>query len=193
MNHFNIKALAVAVTLAFSLGAMAQNTTKAEYKAGNDKIAAEYKLAKADCASLSGNANDVCVVEAKGIEKVAKAELEASYKPTTNNFYDVRIAKAEADFGVAKEKCDELSGNTKDVCVKEAEALQTTAKAEANAQLKTTDADATANETSAEARKEATVDETDAGYAVAKEKCDTFAGEAKDTCVDKAKRRFGKS
>ncbi len=203
MNSFNIKALAIAITLTFSMGAMAQNTTKAEYKAGNDKISAEVKAAKAGCASLSGNANDICVVEAKGIEKVARAELEASYKPTTKNFYEVRIAKAEADYGVAKEKCDELSGNTKDVCVKEAKALQTTAKAEAKAQLKTTDANATANETSAkaqskandkstQARKDATGDEIDASYAVAKEKCDTFAGEAKEICMDKAKRRFGK-
>ncbi len=204
MNNFNIKTLAVAIALAFSAGAMAQNVTKTEYSANKDKISAEYKTAKAGCASLSGNAKDICVIEAKGKEDVAKAELEASYKPTTKNFYEVRVAKAEADYGVAKEKCDDLSGNTKDICVKEAKAVQTTAKAEAKAQLKTTDANATANEKSAEAqskandtskqaRKDATADEIDAGYAVAKEKCDTFAGGAKDTCLDQAKKRFGKS
>jgi len=204
MNNFNIKALAVAITLAFSAGAMAQNVTKTEYKAGKDKISAEYKTAKAACSSLSGNANDICVIEAKGAEKIATAALEAAYKPTTKNFYEVRVAKVAADYGVAKEKCDDLSGNTKDVCVKEAKAVETTAKAEAKAQLKTTDANATANEKSAEAqskandtskqaRKDATADEIDASYAVAKEKCDTFAGGAKDTCMDQAKKRFGKS
>ena len=33
----------------------------------------------------------------------------------------------------------------------------------------------------------------DADYAVAKEKCDVYAGGAKDYCVDQAKARFGKS
>lgn len=204
MNTHHIKALAVAITLAFSAGAMAQNINKAQYKAGQDRISAEYKAAKAGCASLSGNANDICVIEAKGTENVAKAELEASYRPSTKNFNEVRIAKAEAIYGVAKEKCDDLSGNPKDVCVKEAKSVQTTAKAEAKAQMKTAEANAAADETSAEAqskadetskqaRKDATADEIDAGYAVAKEKCDSFAGGAKDTCLDQAKKRFGKS
>ena len=204
MNNYHIKALAVAITLAFSASAMAQNINKAQYKAGQDRISAEYKTAKAGCSSLSGNANDICVIEAKGTEKLAKAELEASYKPTTKSFYEVRVAKAEAVYGVAKEKCDDLSGNPKDVCVKEAKSVQTTAKAEAKAQMKTADANAAADETSAEAqskandtskqaRKDATADEIDAGYAVAKEKCDSFAGGAKDTCLDQAKKRYGKS
>jgi hypothetical protein len=34
-------------------------------------------------------------------------------------------------YDVAKEKCDDLSGNAKDVCVKDAKAAQAKAKAEA--------------------------------------------------------------
>ena len=123
MNKLNT--IAFAVSLAFSAGAMAEALSKTDYNAGKDRIDAEYKPAKAACASFSGNANDICVAEAKGHEKVSRAELEASYKPTTKNFYEVRIAKAEADYGVAKEKCDDLSGNSKDVCVKEAKATET--------------------------------------------------------------------
>ena len=37
----------------------------------------------------------------------------------------------EATYDVAKEKCDELSGNSKDVCVKEANAALVKAKADA--------------------------------------------------------------
>ena len=44
-----------------------------------------------------------------------------------------------------------------------------------------------------EARKDATADKVDAEYTVAKEKCNTFAGGAKDTCLDQVKARFGKS
>ena len=62
--------------------------SKDEYKAGKDKVAAEYKSAEAGCDSLSANAKDVCMAEAKGKQKVAKAELEASAKTR----YAVNIA-----------------------------------------------------------------------------------------------------
>ena len=140
MNKLNINAIALAVTLAFSAGAMAEGMSKVDYKAGKDKIAAMYKTDKAACSSLSGNASDICKAEAKGKEKVAAAELEASYQPTSKHRYQARVAKADADYDVAKEKCDDLSGNTKDVCVKEAKAAQTAAIADAKTQMKTSDA-----------------------------------------------------
>lgn len=203
MNQHHLNTIVLAVSLAFSAGAMAQNMTKANYQVGKDKIAAEYKAAKAACDALSGNAEDICMAEAKGKEKVAKADLEASYKPTVKAHYNARVAKAEADYAVAKERCDDLAGNAKDVCVKEAKAAQTTAKANAKVQMKTKDANAAARETTSdarskaseqasEARKDAADDKSDAGYQVAKEKCDQFSGAAKDQCQAQAKARFGK-
>jgi hypothetical protein len=118
VKKLNISAIAVAIGLAFSCGAMAQGMSKDEYKASTDSIVAEFKSAKASCDSLSANANDVCVAEVKGKEKVAKAELEARYKPSEKTHYQARVAKAEADYSVAKEKCDDKAGNEKDVCVK---------------------------------------------------------------------------
>jgi hypothetical protein len=76
--------------------------------------------------------------------------------------------------------------------VKEAKSVETAAKADAKAQMKTSDANATANEKSEDARKDATTDKLAAEYKVAKEKCDTYAGNAKDVCVNEAKVRFGK-
>ncbi|MDP2170041.1 MAG: hypothetical protein Q8J96_06430 [Rhodocyclaceae bacterium] len=203
MNKLNISIITMALSLAFSTGAIAQNMSKDDYKAGKDRIAAEYKSAKAACDSLSGNPKDICVADAKGKEKVAKAELEAGYKPSNKATYEVSVAKAEADYAVAKERCDDLAGNAKDVCVKEAKAAETTAKANAKAQMKTAEANVTAKEkttearsdaskTATEARKDATADKRDAEYAVAKEKCDTFSGDAKDQCLNQAKARFGK-
>ncbi|MFA7280286.1 MAG: hypothetical protein WC100_09325 [Sterolibacterium sp.] len=204
MNKLNINLIALAVSLAFSTGVMAQNMSKNDYRAGKDSISAEYKTAKAACGSLSGNAHDVCKAEAKGKESVALAELEASYKPSSKTHYEARVAKAEALYEVAKEHCDDQAGNAKDVCVKEAKAAKTTGKAEAKAQMKITNANATANEKSTEARntasdkriearKDAASDTLDAQYGVAKEKCDTFAGSAKDNCLNQAKVSFGKS
>lgn len=203
MNKLNINTIALAITLAFSTAAMAEGMSKADFKAGQDKISAEYKTAKANCGSLSGNASDICIAEAKGTEKVALANLDATYKPSQKSRYEAHVAKAEADYDVAKEKCDDLAGNPKDVCVKEAKAAETTAKADAKAQMKTSAANATANEKSADARadaskttvdarKDATADKMDAQYTLAKEKCDTYSGAAKDSCIDKAKVSYKK-
>ncbi len=192
MNTPNIHAIALAVSLTFSAGAMAQNVSKDDYLSVKDKIAADYKLAKVSCDSLSGNPNDICMAGAKGNEKVALAELEAGYKPTAESRYQARVARADAEYELAKERCDDRAGNTKDVCMKEAKSVETAAKADATAQMKTADANTTASEKSADARKDATEDKLGAQYKVAKEKCDTYAGNAKDICVNEAKVKFGR-
>ncbi len=93
MKHLrNLMALAIAGLLATSGMAM----TKEEHKAAKDRIEADYKAAKAQCATLSGNAKDVCEKEAKGNEKVAKAELDAQYQPSDKHTYKVHEARADA-------------------------------------------------------------------------------------------------
>lgn len=125
--------LFIAAMLALPL-AQAATMAKADYKAGKERISAEYKTDKAACDALSGNAKDVCVQEAKGKEEVAKAELEYSYTGKAKDQAKVQKAKAESTYEVAKEKCDDQAGNGKDVCVKEAKAAK--AKALADAQGK---------------------------------------------------------
>jgi len=215
MKNSNISAIAVAVGLFVSAGAMAQSMSKDQYKSGGNIIAAEYKSAMAACGSLSGNAKDVCKAEASGKAKVEKTELRARYRPSEAMSYKVRVARADADYAVASEKCDDKAGNVKDVCVKEAKAAAVSAKADASVQVKTANANDTASETSAkaqsaadektmkaqtkanekgaDARKDAASAKRDADYAVAKEKCDALAGDAKGNCVQQAKARFGKS
>ncbi|MDQ5909993.1 MAG: hypothetical protein QG599_2088 [Pseudomonadota bacterium] len=203
MNKFNMTAIAVAVGVVFSTSVMAQSMSKDAYQATKDRIAVEYTTAKTHCDSLSDNTKDICIAEAKGKEKVAKAELEARYEPTTKNHYKAQVAKAEADYAVANEKCDNQVGNDKDVCVKEAKAVETRIKADAEAQMKTSDANQAASEKSAEAgmkakvtgteaRQEAATDKRDANYAVAKEKCDALESDAKSRCIDDAKIKYNK-
>lgn len=203
MKRFTISAIAVAVGLTFSAGAMARSMSKQDYKTGIERIESEYKADKNNCQSLSGNANDICEAEAKAKEKVAKAELTVVNKNTKQARYDARIARAEADYSVAKEKCDDLAGNANDVCLKEAKAAEVTAKSNAKSQMKTSKAYNEANkksaeasneakDTSAEARRDANVDKRDAEYAVSKEKCDALSGNAKENCVNEAKMHFGK-
>jgi hypothetical protein len=153
----------------------------------------QNKMDKEACASRSGNAKDVCLAEANGKEKVAKADAEAAYKNTPTAREDARTTRAEATHNVAKEKCDELSGNSKDVCVKEADAALVKAKADAKVDRVTADTHQDAASKQVDARKQADTDKRDADYKVAIEKCDALAGSAKDTCVSNAKVQFGKS
>jgi hypothetical protein len=173
--------LVVAAMLAFPL-AQAAAMSKTDYSATKSRISDLYKSDKAACASFTANAKDICIEQAKGKEKVARAELEYGYKPTTQNETKVQVAKAEAVYAVAKEKCDDLSGNAKDVCVKEAKAVETKALAEAKMGKKVN-----------AAITDAAKDMTDAKYKVAAEKCDALTGDAKASCMVKAKAEAGKS
>jgi len=172
---------------------MGGTISKVEYKAAKEDISTKYKADKAACKPMTGNAKDICIEETKGREKVAKAELEANYSPSSRHRYDVRMAKANAAYAVAKEKCDDFSGNAKEVCREEAKSAYVTAKAEAKVAEKTSDANATARETTTEARKDAATEKRDAAYAVAKEKCEALADEAKVKCIKDAKARYGQS
>jgi hypothetical protein len=160
----------------------AQTMSKADYKAASSRIGADYKADRAACESFSGNAKDICIEQAKAKEKVALADLEYGYsgKPTDQN--KLRVAMAESDYAVAKERCDDKAGNSKDVCVQEAKAVM--AKALADAKL---------GKQIGQARTDASREKLDADYKVAAEKCESLAGDAKSACIAAAKARFGKS
>jgi hypothetical protein len=191
MNRILLAACASA--LLASTGAWSAEMTKAEYKAGKDRIDVDHKAAKETCKSLAANAKDVCMLQAEGKAKVGKADLEAVYQPSVKHRYNAAAARAKADHAVAKERCDDAAGNVKDVCVKEAKAAEVAALADAKAQMKVTDANNTATEKKFDAKKDAASDKRDAEYAVAKEKCGTFSSDAKTRCLDDAKAAYGRT
>lgn len=156
--------------------ALAANGSKASYSAAQDAADATYKADRAKCDSLSGNGKDVCVKKAKATREHSKQDARAEYKNTPKALASARKSEADADYAVAREKCDSLAGNAKDVCLKQAKAGQTNAVANADKQLEITKANADAREERADAR-----------YKVALAKCDALAGAAKDDCVTAAK------
>jgi len=172
--------IAIAALLALPL-AQAATMSKLDYKTGKARIAAEYKTDKAACASFSANAKDICLQQAKAKDRVALAELEFGYTSEPADQTKILVAKAESTYAVAKEKCDDQAGNAKDVCVKEAKAVEVKSLADARLGQKigqaTTDA--------SDAKREA-------DYQVAAERCDALAGDAKNACIVDAKAQFGK-
>jgi hypothetical protein len=182
MNKLFAGVLIGVATLTVATAATATTSqSRASYNASLDKATATYKMARAKCDSLSGNGKDVCVEEAKGAEKRAKADAKAQYKHTTKAQTNALVAAADADYAVAKAKCGAKAGNDMSVCVEEAKAAQTKAVAEAKANKKVSDA-----------RVEAREDTRTADYQVAAQKCDALSGAEKDSCVSAAKAKFDK-
>lgn len=190
MKMPQLLAVAAATLMATSAFAM----TEAEHKAEKDRIEAQYKSSKAQCKSLRGNAKDVCEEEAEGQEKIAKAELNHRKDPSEKHRYELAKAKADAAYDVAEEKCDDLKGNAKDVCEKEAKAEHVRALEAAKVADARMDSSTTGNAKAAhvaEVRKDAAENVREADYKAARERCDAMSGDAKDQCVNDAKRTFG--
>ena len=129
MQVIKMTVIAAALSLAYA-GPMfaADSMTKDAVKSEKQRIEADSKAAREKCNDMKGNAKDICTAEAKGHEKVAKAELALKQKDTPKNRYDVAAAKADMEYNVAKEKCDDMKGKDKDACQKDAKNARDTAK-----------------------------------------------------------------
>lgn len=136
MEKFHTIAISAVITLALGTGVVAENMSKDDYKAARDRIETTYRADKRRCDSMSGNAKDVCNAEAAGREKIAKAELEARHNPTQELQFEARMTRAEAEYEAARERCDDRTGNMKDICVKEAEAARDAAAENARAEFR---------------------------------------------------------
>ena len=155
--------------------------TKQVYTATVDKAGNDYKVDRVRCNILTGNPKDVCIAQAKAAQVYTEANAKARYKNTIDATTDGRKAVAEADYDVEKAKCGSLTGNPRDVCIKEAKANLVAAVADAKADRKVT-----------EARADARDDKRNADYKVEIEKCDAYAGDPKKACLADVKAQFGK-
>lgn len=173
--------LAIAALMASS-GVMAATMTKADYATAKTRISSDYKVDKAACDKSTGNAKDICVEQAKGKQEVARAELEYGYTGKAKDGNKVGIAQADATYAVAKEMCDDKSGQAKTLCRTEAKATHTKAIADAKMTKKVI-----------AAKVEAVDEKRDANYKVAIEKCDSLAGDPKSACIAAAKATYNKN
>jgi len=187
-NGMKTKLMVVALAAALGYSGVGLAMSKEERKAEESRINADYKNAKTRCDSLKGNAKDICMAEADGMHKVANADLDARDKGTPKAQMEARMARAEADYAVAKERCDDAAGNVKDVCIADAKAMLARAKADAKVDRETREA----NVRVADAQQAASKETADAEYNAARERCDRFAGDARDRCINDAKVKFGK-
>jgi hypothetical protein len=104
-----------------------------DYGAGKKAIEGEIRMSIAKCRDLEGQARDLCKVEARADERVRKADLEARYRGTVAAAADAKLARAKAQFEVAKVKCADQHGEAKIACLRTARADK--AKALSDAKL----------------------------------------------------------
>ncbi|MDQ2735913.1 MAG: hypothetical protein M3Y55_13220 [Pseudomonadota bacterium] len=183
MNALKLSSLAHAVALCAGTLMFCGTASAMGDRAGYDQAKASakstYEADSKACDSMAGNPKDVCVAEAKAKRTKTEVDAEAAWKDTPKAREHAAHETAEADYKVAKERCDAKGGNEKDVCIKEAKAAMTKTEADAKAMRKTTDA-----------HMDASKDKMEANYKVAAEKCDSLAGDAKNACVANAKARY---
>jgi hypothetical protein len=123
--------------LAFACGAAAATEmSKSDYKAAKKRIGAEYETERQKCGVRYGTALDLCAAHAHGVRDVAKAELEAAYKPSARTDYDAAAARAQATYANARVECDELQPVAKKACIKDTRSARDRAKAGAEAARK---------------------------------------------------------
>ena len=89
---------------------------------------------------LKGNAQDICKAEAKGKQKSPRLNSRPSRTRARAQRNKVKTERPTPTYKIAKEKCDDLSGNAKDVCKKDAKAAFETAKADAKVSSARSDA-----------------------------------------------------
>jgi hypothetical protein len=122
--NLTMREILVASTLyAFAMGAQAADSNKAqrdaEYKTTVSQADADYKAAKEACKARQGNDKDVCMKEAKAAHVKTTADAKAKRKAGAA-MADAHEDKNDANYKVAKEKCDAMSGDPKDVCIRDA-------------------------------------------------------------------------
>jgi hypothetical protein len=179
---YYLKPIFICAAALVSTYSFAQAMTKSEYSAAKSVIKADYKVDKTACASAKANAKDICNEQAKGKEKVAIAELDFKRSGTESDGNKVAVAKAHSTYEVAKEMCDDKSGEAKTLCKTEAKSTHTKALAESKMVKKI-----------GEAKVDEKQDINTANYKVAIEKCESASGDVKTACIASAKTKYNKN
>ena len=184
--------LATAAGASFAAPTFALNHDPATYRNATQKAAADYRDAIAKCDTMSGNGKDVCVAEAKLARTQSEAKALSKYSNSPASREKARTNLAEAEFTLAKARCDSKSGAEKDDCMNNAKSVRTAALADAKADRSGSTAGngapaAAAAAAAATGGLVTSTDTRDPAKSAAVDKCAQAAGDAKTACVIETK------
>lgn len=114
----------------------ALNHDPVTYRNLTQKAESEYRAATAKCDVRSGSDKDVCMAEARLARTRAESEALAKYNNTAAGRAKARTSVANAEYDLAKARCDAKSGADKDSCMDNAKSVHTAALADAKADAK---------------------------------------------------------
>lgn len=175
--------LATAAGTSFAAPTFALNHDPATYRNLTQKAGADYRDAIAKCDAMSGNAQDVCAAQAKLTRIQTEAKALAQYNNTPASREKARTSLADAEFSLAKARCDGKSGADKDDCMNNAKSVHSAALADAKADRST----AAATAATAPGGLVTSTETRDPVKAAAVDKCAQTAGDSKIGCVIETK------
>src|SRR5215217_2859601 len=111
----------------------------------------------------------VALLVCAGASNAATPEAKALYEQTR--------AAAATEYKAARDRCNGIAGNPKDVCIAEAQAARVRAEADATAHYRNT----------LRAYTKARIDIANADFALDRTRCAALEGNERDVCVERAK------
>jgi osmotically-inducible protein OsmY len=112
----------------------ALNHDPATYRNLTQKAESEYRAATAKCDAKSGNDKDICMAEARLARTRTEADALSRYNNTAAGRARAHTNVADAEYDLAKARCDAKSGADKDSCMDNAKSVHTAALADAKAE-----------------------------------------------------------
>jgi tellurite resistance protein len=113
--------LAAASTVAQAQG---NRLSSEQRQAMEQRIEATAQADKEACEPLHGNVQDVCRIQAKWKERIAKADLEFKQSGSDSDRAKLVDMKAEAEYEIARERCENGPANSWDACKQRAQKQQ---------------------------------------------------------------------
>jgi osmotically-inducible protein OsmY len=175
----------------------ALNHDPATYRNLTQKAESAYRAATVKCDARSGNDKDVCMAEARLTRTRTEADALSKYNHTAASHAKARANVADAEYELAKAKCDAKSGAEKDSCMDNAKSVHTAALADVKAERSER---ATATGSSGGGATGASgagntgsgglvtgTDTRDPAKAAAVDKCAQMSGDAKTSCLVETK------
>jgi len=174
----------------------ALNHDPATYRNVTQKAETEYRAAVTKCDARSGNDKDVCMAEARLARTRTEADVLSKYNNNPVSRTRARTNIADAEYALAKARCDTKSGADKDSCVDNAKSVHTAALADAKAERteRTTATGASGNGAAGSSGAAGVTaglvtgtDTRDPAKAAAVDKCAQMGADAKTGCLVETK------
>src|SRR5438067_12988935 len=99
------------------------NHDPATYRNLTQKAGAAYNAAVGKCAAMKGSDEEICMADARLTRTRAEADALARYNTSPASQVKIRTELANAEYDLAKARCDAKSGADKDDCLNNAKSV----------------------------------------------------------------------